>query len=87
VWLPNLAPSEALLKATLASAKDERAWKVFARKYRAEMKASESSRVIDTLATLSHHANFSVGCYCEDENRCHRTILKQLLLERGADVQ
>jgi uncharacterized protein YeaO (DUF488 family) len=87
VWLPNLAPSETLLKATLASSKDARAWKTFARKYRAEMKAPEVSRVIDTLAALSHHANFSVGCYCEDEMRCHRSVLKELLLERDADVE
>jgi uncharacterized protein YeaO (DUF488 family) len=87
VWLPNLAPSETLLKTTLASSKDARAWKAFARKYRAEMKVPEVSRVIDTLAALSHHANFSVGCYCKDETQCHRSVLKKLLLERDADVE
>lgn len=85
VWLPLLAPSEALLKQALG-AESEREWKAFGRKYRAEMSASEVSRVLDTLAALSHQTNFSVGCYCRDENRCHRSILRELLLKHGASV-
>src|SRR5262245_13062184 len=85
VWLPNLAPSEALLKDGLSVA-DERGWKAFARRYRAEMKAPEVSRVLDMLAALSQHTNFSVGCYCSDESRCHRSLLRELLLASGAKL-
>ena len=85
VWLPNLAPSEALLKEGL-SVGDEKAWKAFARRYRAEMKAPEITRVLETLAALSHDTNFSVGCYCADESRCHRSLLRELLVEAGASV-
>jgi uncharacterized protein YeaO (DUF488 family) len=63
-----------------------RAWKTFERRYRAEMKAPDASRVLDLLAALSHQANLAVGCYCEDEEHCHRSILRELLLERGAQV-
>ena len=85
VWLPNVAPSEALLKVGRA-ADDERAWRAFAARYRSEMKRPEPSRVLDLLAALSHQANFSVGCYCADERRCHRSVLRQLLLERRAAI-
>jgi uncharacterized protein YeaO (DUF488 family) len=85
VWLPVLAPSEPLLKQALA-AEDAREWKAFARKYRAEMSAPDVARVLDTLAALSHQTNFSVGCYCRDESRCHRSILRELLAKHGADV-
>lgn len=85
VWLPNLAPSEALVKQALA-AENEREWKAFARHYRAEMKQPEAAHVLDTLAALSHQTSFSVGCYCEDEARCHRSVLRELLKERGAKV-
>ena len=83
VWFPNLAPSEQLLKAG-RSAKDERAWRSFIKRFRSEMNRPENSRVLDLLAALSHHANFSVGCYCNDEQHCHRSMLRQLLAERGA---
>lgn len=83
VWLPNLAPSEELLKAG-RSAKDERAWRSFIKRYRSEMSQPENSRVLDLLAALSHQTNFSVGCYCSDEQHCHRFVLRQLLAERGA---
>ena len=86
VWLPNLAPSEPLLKQALA-AHDDRSWKAFVRRYRAEMKTPETARVLDTLAALSHQTNFSVGCYCQEEARCHRSVLRVLLSERGADVE
>ncbi|MGH3115943.1 MAG: DUF488 domain-containing protein [Gaiellales bacterium] len=83
VWLPNLAPSEALVKAALR-AEDERAWRTFTKRYRAEMSRPEVRRVLDLLAALSHSSDFSVGCYCQDERRCHRSALRELLLERNA---
>jgi uncharacterized protein YeaO (DUF488 family) len=85
VWLPNLAPSEALLKAG-QNAADARAWKSFRRVFAAEMNAPDASRVLDLLAALSHTTNLSVGCYCADEARCHRSVLRELLVARGADV-
>ena len=85
VWYPNLAPSAAAVAAGL-SAKTDRQWRAFTRRYRAEMARPENARTLDLLAALSHHANFSVGCYCEDETRCHRSVLRQLLLERGAAI-
>jgi uncharacterized protein YeaO (DUF488 family) len=84
-WLPELAPSEALLKQAL-HAPDERAWKTFAKRYRAEMSRPEVKRLLALLAALSHQTNFSVGCYCADETRCHRSVLKELLLEHGAEL-
>ena len=86
VWFPNLAPSAELVKLG-QSAQTEGEWKVFWRKYRAEMADTEKSRTLDLLAALSHQTNFSVGCYCADERRCHRSILRALLLERGAEVE
>ena len=85
VWLPELAPSAELVAEALA-APDARAWAAFVRKYRAEMKQPAAAHVLDMLAALSHQAAFSVGCYCEDEARCHRSVLRQLLAERGAEV-
>jgi uncharacterized protein YeaO (DUF488 family) len=88
VWLPTLAPSEPLLKAAKAiPADDERAWKSFVRKYRAEMKSPDNRALLATLAALSHHTDFSVGCYCADEARCHRSVLRELLAGCGADVE
>lgn len=86
VWLPTLAPSEELLKRGQAVA-DERDWKAFSRRYLAEMKAADPSRTLDLLAALSHQTNFSMGCYCEDPSRCHRSLLKKLLAARGAAIQ
>lgn len=83
VWLPDLAPSEALVKKALGS-EDERTWRAFTRQYRAEMKKPEAARLLTLLAALSRDANFSVGCYCEDESHCHRSILRELLQEHGA---
>ena len=85
VWLPDLAPSESLVKEAL-HAPDERAWRAFERRYRAEMKRPEAARLLTLLAVLSHQTNFSVGCYCADEAHCHRSVLKALLLERGANL-
>jgi uncharacterized protein YeaO (DUF488 family) len=85
VWLPNLAPSQALMKLGQA-AKTDREWVAFVKKYRAEMADPDRSRVLDLLAALSHSADFSVGCYCEDESRCHRSVLRALLSERGGTL-
>ncbi len=86
VWFPNLAPSVATMKAGQAAA-TPREWQAFLKKYRAEMATPENSRTLDLLAALSRHANFSVGCYCEDESRCHRSILRALLIEKGAELE
>lgn len=83
VWFPNLAPSVETIKLGL-QAQDPSAWRVFSRKYRAEMATPDNSRTLDLLAALSLRADFSVGCYCEDESRCHRSILRELLVEKGA---
>ncbi len=85
VWFPNLAPSEALLQEARA-AQDEKAWQIFKRKFLAELKGPATSKDLDLLAALSHHTNIAIGCYCADESRCHRSILRELLLQRGADV-
>jgi uncharacterized protein YeaO (DUF488 family) len=85
VWLPNLAPSAETVKLAQGSG-SEREWAAFVKRYRAEMANADNSRVLDLLAALSHTTNFAVGCYCEDESRCHRSILRQLLLDRGAQV-
>ena len=86
VWFPNLAPSVEAMKLG-QEAKTPAQWAAFARKYRAEMAKPEAGHAIGLLATLSRQANFSVGCYCEDEARCHRSILRALLVERGAEVE
>jgi uncharacterized protein YeaO (DUF488 family) len=83
VWLPELAPSDELLRLGQA-ADDEKRWRIFAKRYRAEMGKTEKRRLLDLLAALSQQTNFSVGCYCADERRCHRSILRELLTERGA---
>jgi len=83
VWFPNLSPTAELVKEALA-ARDDRAWAAFTRKFRREMAEPDRSRELDLLAAKSHHSNFSVGCYCQDETRCHRSVLRELLRERGA---
>jgi uncharacterized protein YeaO (DUF488 family) len=86
VWFPNLAPSVETMK--LGQAATSRAeWTTFTKKYRAEMAAPDAAHAVALLAALSHTANFSVGCYCEDEQHCHRSVLKQLLIEQGATVE
>jgi uncharacterized protein YeaO (DUF488 family) len=82
-WFPNLAPSAETVKLA-QEAKTPAQWTAFAKKYRAEMAAPDHARTLDLLAVLSHTADFSVGCYCEDEARCHRSVLRALLAERGA---
>lgn len=83
VWLPTLAPSPATVKLAL-TVKSDRDWNRFVKKYRGEMATADARAVLDTLAALSHQCDFSVGCYCADESRCHRSVLRELLLERGA---
>ena len=85
VWFPNLAPSVETMKFARQAATPAE-WAAFARRYRAEMSTPEASRTIALLAALSHGSNFSVGCYCEDEARCHRAILRALLAENGARI-
>jgi uncharacterized protein YeaO (DUF488 family) len=86
VWFPDLAPSADLVKLG-RSAETDGEWKVFAKGYRKEMADPAKRRVLDLLAALSHTTDFSVGCYCEDERRCHRSILRDLLAERGAEIE
>jgi uncharacterized protein YeaO (DUF488 family) len=85
VWLPNLAPAAETVKLALAS-ESPKQWAAFVKRYRSEMASPDASRVLDLLAALSHGTDFSVGCYCEDESRCHRSVLRDLLVERGAQV-
>jgi uncharacterized protein YeaO (DUF488 family) len=87
VWLPDLSPTAELVALFLASRDDAKLWNACERKYRAEMKQPEPSRLLDLLAALSHQTSFAVGCYCENENRCHRSILRELLRERGAKIR
>lgn len=86
VWLPALSPSAELVAVALA-ASDAAAWRGFVRKFKAEMARPDASRTLDLLAALSHRTNLAVGCYCEDESRCHRSVLRELLAERGARMR
>jgi uncharacterized protein YeaO (DUF488 family) len=85
VWFPNLAPSVETMKRG-QDATSRAHWAAFAKKYKAEMAAPEARHALALLAVLSHTTNFSVGCYCEDESRCHRSVLRQLLIENGARI-
>ncbi len=86
VWFPNLAPSVETMKLG-QHASTAAQWAAFSRKYRSEMATPDSAHAIELLATLSHQANFSVGCYCENEAHCHRSVLRALLLEKGAKLE
>ncbi len=86
VWFPNLAPSVEVVKLAQDATTDKE-WAAFVKKYRAEMSTPDNGRTLDLLAALSHQTDFSVGCYCADESRCHRSVLRSLLAERGADVR
>jgi uncharacterized protein YeaO (DUF488 family) len=88
VWFPNLSPSDELVKEaqTAQAAHDEKAWAAFTRKFKAEMKEAAASKDLDLLAALSHHTDLAIGCYCEDEQHCHRSVLRELLEQRGADL-
>ncbi len=85
VWFPNLAPSPELVEQA-RSAADEKAWAIFRRNFRREMNEPDRSRELDVLAALSHQTDLSLGCYCVDESHCHRSVLRELLAERGADL-
>jgi uncharacterized protein YeaO (DUF488 family) len=86
VWLPSLSPSPALMRQRPARESDK-GWRTLARRFETELKRAESVRLLDLLAALSHAANFSVGCYCDDEQRCHRSILRRELEKRGANIR
>ena len=86
VWLPTLAPSATTVKFA-QQAQSARDWAQFRKRYRAEMARPDSRATLDLLAALSHASDFSVGCYCEDESRCHRSVLRELLEERGARMK
>ncbi len=86
LWLPALSPTPDLVALALHSRDDARAWKTFERKFRAEMKQPDPAHLLDLLAALSHPTHLSIGCYCEDESLCHRSILRRLLADRGADL-
>ena len=86
VWLPNLAPSEPVMRLGLTAQTDAQ-WRRFERAFAAEMKKPDASRLLDALAALSHGADFAVGCYCENESRCHRSILRRELQRRGAAIR
>jgi uncharacterized protein YeaO (DUF488 family) len=85
VWFPNLAPSVPTMKLA-QSARTEKEWAAFVKKFRAEMKQPDASRTLDLLAALSKTTDFALGCYCPEEARCHRSVLRALLSERGADL-
>ena len=87
VWLPDLAPTAALVSWAQSEPWSDRRWAQFARRYRAEMRAPAAARLLALLAALSHTANFSVGCYCEDQSRCHRSLLRELLSDAGAEIK
>ncbi|MBX9602464.1 MAG: DUF488 family protein [Bryobacteraceae bacterium] len=83
VWLPQLSPSPDLVQQAM-SARDDREWQAFRRKFRQELNQPESSRLLDLLAAMSKQTNFAVGCYCQEEARCHRSVIRELLSQRGA---
>ena len=85
VWLPNLSPGVETVKLAQA-AETPTQWSAFVRKYRSEMATPENVHILELLAALSHHTNFSVGCYCESESHCHRSVLRELLIEKGAEI-
>jgi len=85
VWLPALSPSAELMKAG-KEATAESAWQTFTKRFRTEMNQPDPSRLLDLLAALSHQTDFSLGCYCADETRCHRSVLRELLVQRGATL-
>jgi uncharacterized protein YeaO (DUF488 family) len=86
IWFPELAPSHALLGYATAQALEGKRWMTFAKRYASEMRKPAPQRLLEVLARLSHQANFSVGCYCEREDRCHRSLLRKLLKEHGAKL-
>ena len=86
VWLPELSPSQKWVRWALSQPWTDARWEKYARNYRREMKAPAANRLLGLLAGLSQHANFSVGCYCENPQRCHRSLLREMLREQGARI-
>jgi uncharacterized protein YeaO (DUF488 family) len=86
-WLPELSPAAELVSWAMAGGLTDSKWKTFARRYRAEMSQPAAQHLLELLAVLSRTADFSVGCYCEDESRCHRSLLRELLVEKGAKLR
>jgi uncharacterized protein YeaO (DUF488 family) len=86
LWLPMLSPSQAVVSRAMSQPWNDARWSKFVRDYRREMRQPAEKQLIELLAKMSHHADFSVGCYCEQEDRCHRSILKKLLAEQGAEI-
>ena len=86
VWLPELAPSAALVSSAMSAEWSDAKWRQFIRRYRRELSEPAARHLVEALAALSHQGNFSVGCYCEDESRCHRSILRAVLKEAGASL-
>ena len=86
VWLPILSPAPATLKLGLG-AESDREWAAFIRKFHAEMAKPDPSATLNLLAAMSHEADFSIGCYCEDESHCHRSVLREVLRDRGANLK
>jgi uncharacterized protein YeaO (DUF488 family) len=86
VWLPELSPSAEIVSWAMADSWTDKRWAMFARKYRTEMALPAVRHLVELLATMSSHTNLSVGCYCEDEARCHRSLLRDLLAEAGATL-
>jgi uncharacterized protein YeaO (DUF488 family) len=87
VWLPELSPPADVVTAALSEPWTQARWQKFAKQYRRQMKEPPAERLLTLLAALSHQTNFSVGCYCEDESRCHRSLLRELLHEHGAKIE
>jgi uncharacterized protein YeaO (DUF488 family) len=87
MWLPDLAPSAELLSFALSEPFTAKRWATYARRYRREMREAPAQRLLALLAAFSHQIDFAVGCYCKDESRCHRSLLRELLLEHGAAVR
>ena len=86
VWLPELAPPSEVVTWALSEPWTDARWKQYAKKFRAQMREAPANRIIALLAALSKQTNFSIGCYCEEESRCHRSLLRELLMENGASV-
>jgi uncharacterized protein YeaO (DUF488 family) len=86
VWLPELSPSADVVSWAMAEPWTDKRWATFSRRYRSEMGTPAARHLIDLLATMSKQTDLSVGCYCEDESRCHRSVLRDLLAEAGATV-
>ena len=86
VWFPMLSPSAELMKEGQAAIDNEKAWLVFCKKFKSELAKGEAMNALDLIAKLSHQTEISIGCYCKDEKKCHRSVLRELLVDKGADI-